>query len=166
MLYSDYVFFVVDDGHTQFCTRVGNQPRHANVCLRASLHVGPSRSNNIQVMISNLFTNNGQWFHMWHLFCHYLFLISPSFGAWKGSALWLQHFLAIFTYRILPNYCTYPISAQSSNSVVFRLLLVYLYLLLYKGICCGYTFELHRLVPTTYVYLKKMRKKKNTQNIA
>ena len=23
----------------------------------------------------------GQWFHMWHLFCPYFFLISPSLGA-------------------------------------------------------------------------------------
>ena len=22
-----------------------------------------------------------RWFHIWRLFCHYLFLISPSFGA-------------------------------------------------------------------------------------
>ena len=26
---------------------------------------------------------------------------------------------------------------------------------LYKGICCGYSFELHRLVPTTYAFVKK-----------
>ena len=39
-----------------------------------------------------------------------------------------------------------PISAQSSNSVVFRLQPVTFCLLLYKGICCGYPFELHRLV--------------------
>ena len=40
-----------------------------------------------------------------------------------------------------------PISAQSRNSVVFRLQPVYFFsLLLYKGICCGYSFELHRLV--------------------
>ena len=38
-----------------------------------------------------------------------------------------------------------PISAQSSNSIVFRLQPVHLFLL-YKGICYGYPFELHRLV--------------------
>ena len=35
-----------------------------------------------------------------------------------------------------------PISAQSSNLVVFRLQPVYFYLLLYRNICCGYLFEL------------------------
>ena len=38
------------------------------------------------------------WFHMWRLFCHYLFLISPSFDASGGPFfLWLKHFLGIFT---------------------------------------------------------------------
>ena len=37
-----------------------------------------------------------------------------------------------------------PISAESSNSVVFSQCTFCL--LLYKGICCGYLFELHRLV--------------------
>ena len=40
-----------------------------------------------------------------------------------------------------------PIRAQSSDFVVLRLQAVYFFcLLLYKGICCGYSFELHRLV--------------------
>ena len=51
------------------------------------------------------------------------------------------------TYRIRPNYRTYPYkhtvkkfrSLQITTSVLFSLLL-------YKGICCGYSFELHRQV--------------------
>ena len=39
-----------------------------------------------------------------------------------------------------------PISAQSSNSIVFRLSQCIFCLFLYKGICCGYPFELHRQV--------------------
>ena len=35
------------------------------------------------------------------------------------------------------------ISAQSSNSVVFRLQPVYFLSLLYRGICCVHSFELH-----------------------
>ena len=50
-------------------------------------------------------------------------------------------------YRILPNYRTYPYkrtvkkfrNLQITTSVLFSLLL-------YKGICCGYSFELHRQV--------------------
>ena len=50
-------------------------------------------------------------------------------------------------YRIRPNYCTYSYkrtvkrfhSLKITGSVLFCLLL-------YKGICCGYSFELHRLV--------------------
>ena len=40
------------------------------------------------------------------------------------------------------NYRTYPISAQSSNFIVFTLHPMYLYLLLYKNLCYGYSFEL------------------------
>ena len=44
------------------------------------------------------------------------------------------------------------ISTQSRNSVVFRLQPVYVFFI--KAICCGYSFELHRLVvPTTYAFL-------------
>ena len=51
------------------------------------------------------------------------------------------------TYRIRSNYRTYPYkrtvkkfrSLQITASVLFSLLL-------YKGICCGYSFKLHRLV--------------------
>ena len=39
-----------------------------------------------------------------------------------------------------------PTSTQSSNFVVLRFQPVYFCLVLYKGICCGYPFELHRLV--------------------
>ena len=40
-----------------------------------------------------------------------------------------------------------PISAQLSDFVVLRLQAVYFFcLLIYKGICCGYSFELDRLV--------------------
>ena len=38
-----------------------------------------------------------------------------------------------------------PICALSSNSVVFRLQPVYMLSTSYKGICCGYQFELHWL---------------------
>ena len=72
-------------------------------------------------------------------------------------------------YHIRPIYRTYPYkrtvkkfcSLQITTSVLFSLLL-------YKGICCGYSFELHQLcinklmqfkwVPTTYAFVKKVRK--------
>ena len=46
MLYSIYFFFV-NNRHAKFCTQVGKQPRHANICLRASLYGGLSKSNKI-----------------------------------------------------------------------------------------------------------------------
>ena len=52
-----------------------------------------------------------------------------------------------------------PISAQSSDFIVLKITGSVLFcLLLYKCICCGYSFELHRLVPTTYAFIKKIRK--------
>ena len=45
-----------------------------------------------------------------------------------------------FKYSSRPNN---PISAESSNFVVFRLQPVLFYL--YKNICCGYSFELSRV---------------------
>ena len=45
-------------------------------------------------------------------------------------------------YRIRPNYRTYPYKRtvkQYYSKYIFSLLL-------YKGICCWYSFELHRLV--------------------
>ena len=39
-----------------------------------------------------------------------------------------------------------PISAQSSNFIVFMLQSIFLYVLLYKSICCGYSFELPQQV--------------------
>ena len=39
-----------------------------------------------------------------------------------------------------------PISAQSSTLVVFTLQSVYFYLLLYKNVCCGYSFDLPQQV--------------------
>ena len=38
------------------------------------------------------------WFHMWRVFCHYLFLISPSFGASGGLCFVIVAFLGISTY--------------------------------------------------------------------
>ena len=87
-----------------------------------------------------------------------------GYGSWYPVVTWLEfsfkdsiflkntHFLSkkslkINIYCIRPNYCTYPYkrtvkkfcSLQITTSVLF-------YLLLYKGICCGYSFELHRQV--------------------
>ena len=45
------------------------------------------------------------------------------------------------------------ISAQSSNFVVFKLRLVYFYLLLYKSICCLYSFEAVQMNITTYAFM-------------
>ena len=41
-----------------------------------------------------------RWLSKWRLFCYYLFLISPSFGASRRLCLW--HFKCIFTYICLP----------------------------------------------------------------
>ena len=49
-------------------------------------------------------------------------------------------------YRILPNYCTCSYKHTIKQLVVFRLQPVYFYLLLYKNICCWYSFELPRQV--------------------
>ena len=64
-----------------------------------------------------------------------------------------------------------PISAQSSNSVVFRLQPVYFFLPLYsyKSIYCGYSFELHRLVDaiqmsTHNICIYKENQKKKSHN--
>ena len=45
-----------------------------------------------------------------------------------------------------------PISAQSNNLAVFRIQPVYFFLLLYKNICCGYSFELPRLTRCGYSF--------------
>ena len=62
-----------------------------------------------------------------------------------------------------------PISKQSSNSAVFRLQPVYFCLFLFNGICCGYPFELHRLVDaiqmntTTYAFIRNSDSEKKTK---
>ena len=45
---------------------------------------------------SSLFVR--RWFRMWHLFCHYLFLISPSFGALGRLCFVIVAFPDIFYY--------------------------------------------------------------------
>ena len=58
-----------------------------------------------------------------------------------------------------------PISAQSSNLVVFRLKPVYFYLL-YKNICCWYSFELPRQVEAIQMSTNNIRfYKESTCNI-
>ena len=57
----------------------------------------------------------------------------------KKSALSRTTVFALITARA-------PISAQSSTLVVLTLQSVYFYLLLYKNICCGYSFELPQQV--------------------
>ena len=49
-------------------------------------------------------------------------------------------------YLILPNYRTCSYKRTVKQLVVFRLQPVYFYLLLYKNICCWYSFELPRQV--------------------
>ena len=44
------------------------------------------------------------WFHMWRLFCYYLFLISSSLDAVEGCASWLYHFLGVLYFRC-PDVC-------------------------------------------------------------
>ena len=57
-----------------------------------------------------------------------------------------------------------PISAQSSNFVVFRLLAVYFFsTFFYKGICCGCPFELHRLVDAIQMSINSICFYKETQ---
>ena len=55
-----------------------------------------------------------------------------------------------------------PISAQSSNFVVFRLHLMYLYLLIYKSICCGQSFELPQQVEAIQMCTHNIRRHKMT----
>ena len=68
-----------------------------------------------------------------------------SFSIQQRADLFLKRGF-ITMYRIRSNYRTYPISAQSRNSVFSDYSQCTFSLLLYKGICCGYSFELHRLV--------------------
>ena len=49
-------------------------------------------------------------------------------------------------YHILPNFRTCSYKRTVKQLVVFRLQPVYIYLLLYKNICCWYSFELPRQV--------------------
>ena len=44
-----------------------------------------------------------------------------------------------------------PISAQSSNSIIFRLQPVYFMSISYKGICCGYSFDIKAYVVGTHL---------------
>ena len=51
------------------------------------------------------------------------------------------------TYRIWPNYYTYPYKRTVKQIHSLKITASVLFcLLFYKGICCGYPFELHRLV--------------------
>ena len=72
-----------------------------------------------------------------------------------------------------------PISAQSSIYIVFRLQPDCTFcLLLYKGICCGYPFELHQLVDAMHqqairmsthnagFYKENLKEKKNNIKIS
>ena len=77
-----------------------------------------------------------QNWNSWLEHCHH----SISWTKYQGQTNELKN--TIFDLITAHN----PISAKSRNSVVFRLQPVYFFLPLYKGICCGYSFELHQLV--------------------
>ena len=79
----------------------------------------------------------------------YFFLIlAPDKGLFNFSNQKYQYFSCFYTKHTVFDLITAhtPIRGQSSNSIVFRLQPVYFCLLLYKGICYEYSFELHRLV--------------------
>ena len=70
------------------------------------------------------------------------------------------------SYRIRPNYRTYPVSAQSSKSIILRLQPVYFFVYFF---IMAYVVSTHlncidlsmqfKWVPTTYAFIKKIRKK-------
>ena len=85
------------------------------------------------------------WYRIWAYT-----LTSDLFDLILGVMIIYSSRLGTFSmqnYHIRPNYRTYPYkrtvkkfrSLQITTSVLFSLLL-------YKGICCGYSFELHRQV--------------------
>ena len=78
-----------------------------------------------------------------------IYLDTPSY-----LELWHTIFDLITTHT--------PKSAQSSNSVAFRLRQCTFYLL-YKGICCGYPFELHQLVNAIQMSIHKICYYKDNQ---
>ena len=80
------------------------------------------------------------------LFVFYLEYLSQIYigsSSWGVCIVFALHIRAPF--RIWPNYRKYPYKRRVKKIHVLRLQPVYV-LLLYKGICCGYSFELHRLV--------------------
>ena len=118
---------------------------------------------------------------LYHFILWLYYLLEIGFNIQKTS---LEHMqtakaqtsLYIWTiiFFVVPSYTVFdlitahiPISAQSSNSIVFRLQPVYFFcLLLHKSICCEYSFELHRLVDaiqmsTHNICLYKENQKKN-----
>ena len=87
------------------------------------------------------------WTRLWHCYSIYWLVSFTKAGYCSYAQVITDVQFYNKTYRIRPTAHT-PISAQSSNSVVFRLQSVQFCLLLYKGIYCGYPSELHSLVDT------------------
>ena len=88
----------------------------------------------------------------WSLYMElYLMIIAVEVGG-NMKLILDKHDIQVNTVFCLIN-AHIPINTQSSIFVVFRLQLVDLYLLLCKGICCGYPFELHRLVYSQHMLL-------------
>ena len=99
----------------------------------------------------------------WNILCETIRVVTRKIYFWckKGKKMILNFH---FSYHPIWNYELFhrplreismvfdlstahiPISAQSSNLVVFRLQPFYFYLLLYKNICCWYLFKLPRQV--------------------
>ena len=72
----------------------------------------------------------------------------------------------VLTYHIQPNYHTYHYKRTVKQFSSFQITDSVLFYLLYKGMSCGYSFELHRLVDTNQMsttnicFYKENQKKK------
>ena len=69
-------------------------------------------------------------------------------AVWSESSLGanVRRYVYRRIYRIRPNFRTYPYKRTVDKFSSLRVTASVFCLLLYKGICCGYPFELHRLV--------------------
>ena len=87
-------------------------------------------------------------------------LLTPQDRHWLTTTAHHEH----FPYSIFDLITAHTlVSAQSSNFVVFKLQLMYFYLLLFKSIYWWYSFEAIQMSTNNIAFRKKIREKTNKQ---
>ena len=152
LLYNIYIFVRIQ----HFCTSFSTQ-------IHSSIHQYSSKTDRLTLSIVD--KNFGRQYY------RNIFLYSPEKkdmilrrqSAWNARPCFLGSW---DNYRIRSNYHTYPYKRtlmKFRSLITASVLFIYFF---YKGICCGFSFELHRLVNaiqmrTHNICLYKENQKKN-----